>query len=230
MQPRLAVVEVSQGQARAANDTELAIFEAAVLHGVKLCVAAEDVSAVCRVLSRLHPGPTRLFETETHYVIKDDVVECIIKKPSVSLPRNPSMFSEPAKNRVWVSQGTLMQHLPMFSVLEHTSTIGKDTLIELESRLEDVSKLVLSTRALDGSRAVLQLETTLTDAAGERAGWRINVLGRQLFAAALSYSAEIDRIEFGIVGNGKFLAIKKKDKDSSTAQAFLAACAERGMK
>ena len=114
VQPRLAVVEVSQGQARAANDTELAIFEAAVLHGVKLCVAAEDVSAVCRVLSRLHPGPTRLFEMETHYVIKDDVVECIIKKPSVSLPRNPSMFSEPAKNRVWVSQGTLMQHLQCF--------------------------------------------------------------------------------------------------------------------
>ena len=104
-----------------------------------------------------------------------------------------------------------MQHLPMFSVLESTSTIGKDTLIELESRLEDVSKLVLSARALDGSRAVLQLETTPIDA-GERAGWRVNVLARQLFAAALSYHSEIDRIDFGIVGNGKFLAIKRRTR------------------
>ena len=64
VQPKLAVVEVSQGQARAANDSELAIFEAKALHGVKLCVAAEDVRVVCRVLSRLNPGPTRLFETE----------------------------------------------------------------------------------------------------------------------------------------------------------------------
>ena len=228
VQPGLAVVEVLQGQARAANHTELAIFEAAALDGMKLSVATEDVSAVCRVLSRLYPGRTRLFETETHYIITDDLVECTIKKPGFSLPRNPSMFSEPANNTVLVSQATLMEHLPMFSVLEHTPSIGKDTLIELESRLEGVSKLVLSTRAPDGSGAVLELELYLIDADHEREGWRIKVLAKQLFAA-LSYISETDLIEFGVVGNGKFLAVKKKDKHSS-ALAFLAARPDRGTK
>ena len=64
----------------------------------------------------------------------------------------------------------------MFSVLEHTPSIGKDTLIELESQLEGVSKLVLSTRAPDGSGAVLELESYLIDADHEREGWRIKVL------------------------------------------------------
>jgi hypothetical protein len=218
---------VSQGQARATTNGELAVFQTPALRGVELSIAPADVKCICWVLSRLHRGLTSLFETDSLYIIKDHLIELVIDKPKkLSVPDIPSVFSEPARNKLSVSPRDLMTNLPMFSTLLLTSARSKETLVELKYQLGAQSKLALTIRSGDGSSAVAEVEAKPVETDNELMDWHLKVAGNRLIAH-LGNISDAGSIEFGVIEKkkGKVLALKRETDDFS-ARTFLSVHAD----
>ena len=218
---------MSQEQAYAATDKELAVVRAPALRGVELSIAPADLNCICRVLSRLHRGLTSLFETDSLYIIKDNLIELVIDRPKLSIPDIPSVFSEPRRNRISVSPRDLMTNLPMFSVLLPTSARSREQLVELKYQLGAQSKLALTTRSGDGSSAVAEVEAQPVETDNDLMDWHMKVAGNRLIAHLGNISDAAGSIEFGIIERkkGKLLALKRETDDFS-AQAFLGVYAD----
>ena len=143
-------------------------------------------------------GLTSLFETDSLYIIKDNLIELVIDKPrKLSVPDIPSVFSEPARNRLSVSPRDLLTNLPMFAALLPTSARSNEPLVELKYQLGARSKLALTTRSSDGSSAVAEIEAKPVEADNEPMDWHMKVAGKQLIAL-LGNIFDARSIEFGV--------------------------------
>ena len=116
-QPMYGVVQIEGGQGRAGNPTELVIFAAPGLKNLALRMKAEDLKIINAILFRMNPIETNLIETETHQIIRDRVIECIIEKPEHVFPSVDTLLSAIPADRFFVRTYDLASRINLLSVL-----------------------------------------------------------------------------------------------------------------
>jgi hypothetical protein len=176
--PEQGVANISNGQGRAGRFEAFAIVNAPGLDGVRLGVPAEDLSMVYSILYRMRLGATHLFETETHQIISDDVIDCCIAKPAFSFPNLDKVLDITPTDRFFVRTQDLIKEVYFLSPL--ICGPNRDVLVELNRGGELGTNLTLNVRHSGGSGRTV-IETRPPDDAGEPAKqWRITIPLRSL--------------------------------------------------
>ncbi|MEN5084007.1 hypothetical protein ABE438_16120 [Bosea sp. TWI1241] len=165
-------VEIKDGVARGCSLNAIACASGEALVGVDLSMAANDIPHACRILKRMNPHDTQLWEAGEFRFITSSNLELAIMIPKVSQPTIPASLTSPFDDAIELKHDALLFGLGIAGPLG-----GKGFKVELDFERRDERILWKAQNARGrfshGAPILLADEADgLTAQEGERAGAR----------------------------------------------------------
>lgn len=165
-------VEIKHGVARGCSLNAIACASSEALVGVDLSLAANDVPHACRILKRMNPQDTQLWEAGEFQFITSGNLELAVMIPKVSQPTIPTSLTSPFNDAIELKHDPLLLGLGIAGPLG-----GKGFKVELDFERQDERILWKAQNARGrfshGAPILLAEEADgLSEQDGERAGAR----------------------------------------------------------
>lgn len=125
-------VEIKDGVAQGCSPNAIVRASGEALAGIEFSLAANDVPHACRVLKRMNPQDTQLWEADEFRFITSGNLELAVMIPSVRQPAIPASLASPFNDAIELKHDPLLLGLGIAGLLG-----GKGFKVELDFERQD---------------------------------------------------------------------------------------------
>lgn len=210
IQMNLSLIDIREASIIGGNYASIGVFESERVAGVNLKIKYEIIDIFEKILGKLKPGSTHLFETDSFYLFRDSSLYFGFERSSFAFPAVNQFFEMKAADYTLVPRNLFLNSLLKLSVV----SVDRDMLVKLGITGQGQEcEIELSTRDVSGKQSNDKISAFRAAANGEVDFKTIECFINLSFLIKISSFFESQNIRLQFIG-GKAMLIEDTDEEN----------------